>query len=155
MYLSKKFKYRFTIQGLLYFIKKNKCEFLHRLDITIVYLMNKKEETKQITENHVQSHPVSICLPCNLLGPVSKGKSHDHLLQINLKASHHHPASSRHHPNVTSTSKLSVSSLPVLGDAKAFQRKAKHHQNIFTMLMLHQLHLYVIDVVQVQCRSLF
>lgn len=89
--------------------------------------MCKKEETKKITENHIQSHPVGIWPPLHLLGHVSKGKSHYHLCKLTLQpliTVLHLPD---HHPQ-----KQSVSSLPVLRDAKAFQMKAKHHQNIFT-----------------------
>lgn len=136
--------------GLLYFLKKNKWKFLHHLYITIAYLMCKKEKTKKITENRIQSHPVGIWSPLHLLGHGSKGKSHYHLCKLTLKpliTVLHLPD---HHPQ-----KQSVISLPVLRDAKAFQRKAKHHQNIFTMLMLHQHHPYLITLLQVQCRSCF
>lgn len=130
----------------MYFLKKNKCKFLHYSYITIVCPLCKKEETKKITENRIQLHPVGIWPPLHLLGHVSKGKSHYHLCKLTLKPLIiilHLP---EHHPQ-----KQSVSSLPVLRDAKAFQRKVKYHQNIFTMLMLHQYHPYLINLVRVQC----
>lgn len=110
--------------------------------LTIVYLMCKKEETKKITENRTQSHPVGIWPPPQPSWSHVWRQNRLPSLQINLKASG------------TSTQQ-SVSSLHVLRNAKTFQRKAKHHQNIFTMLMLHQHHLYLINLVQVQCRNCF
>lgn len=57
----------------MYFLKKNKCKFLHHLHITTV------------TENHSQLHPEASGLPCDLLGHESKGKSNDHLCELTLK----------------------------------------------------------------------
>lgn len=137
----------------MYFIKKNKCEFLHHLYITIVCLMCKKEETKKITENHIQSHPGGIWPPLQPSWSRVQRQKPLPPLQINLKASHHRPASPTPSPPMLPAP--GSSSLPALRDAKAFQRKANHHQNIFTTLMLHQHHLYLINPVQVQCRSCF
>lgn len=82
----------------MYFLKKNKCKFLHHLYITIVYLMCKKEETKKITENHIQSHSVGIWPPRQPSQSCVQRQELLPPLQINLKASHHHPASPRPWP---------------------------------------------------------
>lgn len=72
----------------MYFMKKNKCKFLHHLYMTIVHnicLMCKKEETKKITENHVQSHPVGIWPPLQPSWSRVQRQKPLPPLQINLK----------------------------------------------------------------------
>lgn len=77
----------------MYFLKKNKCKSLHHLYITTVYLTCKEEEIKKITENRIQTHPVGIWPPLQPSWSRARRQKPFPPLQINLKASHHHPAS--------------------------------------------------------------
>lgn len=117
---------------------------MHNLYIIIVYLMCKKEETKKITENHVQSHPVGIRPPLQPFWSHVQRQKPLPPLQMNLKASHHHAASPRPSPPA----------LPAPGSSQSapclysqMQKHSKGKQNTTKIFSLCP--------VQVQCRSCF
>lgn len=118
--------------------------------------MCKKEGTKKITENHIQSHSVGIWAPLQPSWSHVQRQKPLSPLQINLKGSHHHPASPRPSPPMPPVPGSSQSAPHMdSGMQRHSKGKQKHHQNIFTMLMLHQHHLYLINLVQVKCRTCF
>lgn len=124
--------------ALLYF-KKSKCKFLQHSYVTIVYLKHTKERTWTVTENCVLScFGQHLASPSTFLVTHSKAKAITTRCKLTSKPLVTSPHLPDHRLRCHQHNKAVSQLLGCTQRTKSIPKANKHHQNIFTLLKLHQ-----------------